>query len=429
MEEVSKYLKDLDLSVLRHNKPTLKVVNDTIRPYITQLSNMKQTTDKIQEILEMTDPCDLLEIVKKIKIENMIFNACGSKILEIFIKKKCGHILKIFIKKNIKKVLNDDCGTFVLRKVIENNFYFGIKIDDIDFEKESVLTTINVFINHNYDFEAKEPLKKRSKLDLKIEENILLNVADQDIATVEQLDEKIIARTERCKETLKSHIIEKYFNLEYLQAKKYSHFLENFIKCLNQKEISRVYKKIESSITILSECPFGNFILQSFIGKYDKVDELRCKIDLSTVHENILIRFLLKYQELKKDAIVEELIIQHYNNLESFLFIGDCFNKKCLSVVRRLFIMEKHNLNINEVFTKRFTSKALKGNIECIRLYLLGNDSPENKERFVKRHLDDCWSKKGEQILVWMSRVCAFTTRNKILQILRKKKKKALINQ
>lgn len=391
MEEIISYLNDLDISVLEMNEPTLKMVNQNIRPFITQLSNSKDTTDKIQKILEMSDKSILIDQSKKIKIDYMIYNGCGSKVLEIFIEKDAGHILMLYVKKNFKRVINDEYGTFVFRKMIEKNFFFNLKVEHIDFEKECVLNTLNVFLNKNFEFTEKE--KKE--------------------------EEKIL----KSKKSLISHIIDNYFDLEHIQDKKYSFFLENFVQAIDSDEAEKIYNKIEKNIKDLSECPYGNYMIQSLIGKYKSVEQIIEKIDLFTAHENVLFKILLRLQSEEKDTTVESLIIKHYKDLKSFLFSGDCINTRCIPVVKRLFMIKEHNMDVNDVFMNNFTSNSMKGNIECARFYLMGNDSPDKKEKFVKKMMDDCWGKKGEKLLVWMSRVCSYSTREKILRRLRKKKK------
>lgn len=390
MDEITEYLQNLDISILSANIKTLKTVLINIKPFITKLSNSKNTTDKIQEILSLSHKEMLIEQLKNIKIDSMIYNGCGSKVLEIFIEKDLGHILYLFVNKNVKKVLNDEYGTFVLRKMIAKNYFIILKLDDIDFEKEYVCNTINVFLSKEFVFENK--------------------------------DKKVVEKVLKSKRIIIDYIIDNYINIETLDDKKYSFFIENFIKSIQSDDINLIYRKIKRNIKFLSESKYGNFIIQSLIEKIENVEKIIQKIDFFVVHENILLKTLSKLQFEQKHELVEKLIIKHYKNLKNFIFTNDYINEKSLNIVKRLFILDKHNLNVNTIFAQNFSSKCFKGDIECLKLYLMGNDSPNHKEILVKRIMNDCWGKKGEKALVWMSRCCSFNTREIILKKLRRKK-------
>lgn len=411
MDEITSYLKDLDVSVLKNNRATMKVVLGNIKPFITNLSNSKSTTDKIQEILKMCKKSDLLDLSKKIKIENMIYNGCGSKVLEIFIEMDSGHILKLFVKKNKKKILNDGCATHVLRIMIEKGFYFSIKPENIDFEKEDVLTTVNVFLAQEFKIEGEK------------NENSSDKQSDSDEDKNENTKKDEIIKAEKSKKILTDYIIENYIDLGHIQSKKHCFFIENFIKSVDSEQFKKIYKKLFDQVELLSTCPFGNFAVQKLIEKCENVEEIIQKLDFNKVHENIFIKVLSKLQEENKNEKVENFIQEYHRSLKNFMFNGDQINKRTLPVLKKLFMLKKQNLDINQVFVDNFNSNSMKGNIECVKYYLFGTDIPENKERFVKNMKDECWGKKGEQVLVWMSRVCSFDSREEILSVMRKRRK------
>lgn len=405
MEEISVYLKNLDISVLSKNRPTLLLVHSQLLPFFNELATQKATTDKIQEILKLSDGKMLQN--HTIKVKRLIFNSYGSKVLEIFVDKDVFASLESFVRNNLKTCLNDENATFVVRKMIGRGFRVILNVSDIDFEKESVLNTILAYLADG---------EKMSKLHDEVSNSSSYDDPGNSSSENLQIQSARVAITDQ--------IIKTLFDVEKLTAKKYSFFFENFVRTLSNENISKVYKKIKRELNFLMENSYSNFMMQSFIEKYEDTEKLLKKVSLNNVHENVIFKILTKLQkDSKNDKLVEKIITKHYKDLKAFLFINDCVNVRALPVVKRLFIIKEHNMSINKVFSENFNKNSFKGDVECARYYLMGNENAQEKEKFVQKMMNECLGKKGEKVLEWMSRCCGYESRGKILKLLKNRKR------
>ncbi|KRH91796.1 putative Armadillo-type fold, Pumilio RNA-binding repeat protein, partial [Pseudoloma neurophilia] len=153
--ETHQYFIDLDISAI--DRQSIERVIDNIAPFVTRLANCKSTVDKLKIVLSKSSTNDLIKLTKNISIDKMIFNGCGSRILEIFIERFTNDNLILQIKNdfldslyryfnsNLKMVLNDCYSTHVLRKLFEH-FHINLKLTYIDFESEHVLNTIITYL-------------------------------------------------------------------------------------------------------------------------------------------------------------------------------------------------------------------------------------------------------------------------------------------
>ncbi|ELA47125.1 hypothetical protein VCUG_01398 [Vavraia culicis subsp. floridensis] len=413
MEQTAIYLKDLDMSILAANKPTLSRVCLQIKPYITELSVSKITTDKIQEIVEICDDKQLVELSKRMKIENMIYHNLGSKVLEVFVGKGVFAFLTDYMDANLQKCFNDGHATFVVRKMIEMGYKTVITPENIEFEKECVLNTVLVYLRSG---------GAHSECESGVENQKVGRRSHSDTGHSYSLARDI----QNAKKSIIKHVLKTLFTYETLTEMKYSFFLEHFVKIMGENETKIIFKRIKNDLQSLAANKYSNYMVQSFIEKYDNTVELVHSLDLTTLHENVIQKILLKLQSQRNDKMAEQVIKKYYRDLKSFLFINGCVNLRCLPVTKRLFIIKEHNMNINDVFSENFGKESFKGDIEIVRYYLMGNEETKKKNLFVKKMMNECWGKKGEEVLVWMSRCCDYETRKKILKQLRQRKKRTM---
>lgn len=403
MNEIINYINDIDISVLSVNNVILSKVLLQLKRHVAELAILPSTFDKIYQIFELCDQKLLMSLSKRFEIKKTIFNSFGSKIMELFVKKGVAGFLEQYVAKKFYNCLHDKNATFVVRELIMKGFNIVVSVDKIDFTKEFVLNTLIVYLKTDHDDLSKVYVAGRKRIIMNNKDNIS--------------QEKIMA----AKQDIINHIIQTFFNYESLTQKQHSFFLEEFMNIVSDDQISKIYKKIKKDIRLLAANKYSNYMVQSFIKRYtgDIIDILN-GLDFNTLHENIIIAILLKVQSSQNDELAEKIIIQYYGNLKSFLFNGQCINKRSLPIIKRMFMINNHNMSINCVFRENFLEASFAGNIECVRYYLMGNDCMTNKDEFIRKMFKHCYGKKGKQILSWMGEYCSYAMRKTVLNQLRK---------
>ena len=449
LKEVLEYFSNLDLDGV-NDADMLQKPLEEIKGYETQVILNKETCMKLEIILSRCSLKQLMDIYKRMNIEELVLTKMGSQMLEKVYKLFFPHayvsttddavaeeVLETAftsLDPHVEMLALHPYGTFVLRPYFEllSGIVTNYKSKSRDWEEPGRYRKGKVKTNR---------IKKHERFCRKLRSysDYFMGVLDEIFSEAyASATFSVYLQCSRHKSLIRM-VIDKYCSRENLNSPIFSYFFEDLVSFVSRKHIDAFFLKIKDHIAELGLSENSNYVIRRLTERCAPkmlYRYLSDSLERYPKNSNIVLSLLFSLYDAHENTEFLELVANFYgpdNLFQNILISNGKIVYKYVKLIGLVMSLkeskcERKNVvkQINLDFLSLFDPSWLyeKAGRELVQGFVTGSALPRQKRQFISR-IEKEYGKLasnyyGKKLLVTVSRYADNDRRLKIISILKK---------